>query len=395
MSQPARTILFVNVAHAIVHYLMLIYPTAVLAIAAESGMAYDRLIPLATGGLVAYGVLSLPAGWLADRMGQRTLLATYFFGAGVTSIAVAAADAPLAIAATLFLLGALCAIYHPVGLPLLVANSRRLGRDLGVNGVCGNLGAAAAAMLTAALTAALGWRAAFIVPGAVSIVAGLLYLRLTSAMPAGQSGASGETAVQPVMRPALAIAAAMIAILAGGMTYTILTVALPKIIDERTGMALSLEWTGMLATAVLACGALMQITVGRLIDRMKLPTLFVLLAGGQLAGLLLAALFTGPLMLIGLALTMAAIYGEVVVDDALIARYVPASIRGKAYGLSYCLGFATAGIATPLIGLLHADGFETLLTLTAACGAMLFLCAIGFRLAIGPGIPGRAPSLAG
>ncbi|WP_081991338.1 MFS transporter [Inquilinus limosus] len=396
MPSVARTVLFINIAHATTHYLMLVYPTAVLAVAAESGMAYDRLIPLATGGLVAYGLLSLPAGWLADRVGCRLLLVTHFIGAGAAAIGVGAADGPTAIAGWLLVLGAFCAIYHPVGLSLLVSSSRRLGFDLGLNGVCGNLGAALAAGLTAMLAAALGWRAAFLLPGAASVLCGVLYLALTSDSAGREAVEPGDEAVQPVARPGLAIASVVMATIAGGLTYMILTIALPKIIGERAGPAISLEGTGAIATAVLVCGAVAQIAVGRLIDRLALPTLFILLAAVQLAGLVLAALFTGPLLLIGLALVMAAIYGEVVVDDALVARFVPPSLRGKAFGLSYGLDSVLAGIAAPLIGALHAEGFARLLALTAVCGATLFLCALGFRLAIGGSGPaGRTAGAAG
>ncbi|MDQ0472554.1 MFS transporter [Labrys wisconsinensis] len=384
MSSPARTIAFVNAAHALVHYLMLIYPTAVLAVAAETGLAYDRLIPLATGGLIAYGVLSLPVGWVADRLGPRRLLAAFFIGSGLASAAVATAQGPAGLAAALLALGAACAIYHPVGLSMLAATSRRLGRDLGLNGVCGNLGASGAAALTALAAATLGWRAAFLLPGLAAIACGLVYLATTSDAPAGRADGAAPAEAEPVARPGLALAAAVLAILAGGITYSLVTIALPKIIDERAGADLTLAWTGTLATAVLVCGAAMQLVVGTLIDRVALPTLLVLLAASQMTGLLIAALFTGPLLLLGLALTMAAIYGEVVVDDALVARFVPAALRSKAYGVSYFLGFTTAGVAAPLIGLTHAGGgFGPLLALTAACGTALFLAAIGFRLAVG------------
>lgn len=384
MSSPARTIAFVNAAHALVHYLMLIYPTAVLAVAAETGLAYDRLIPLATGGLIAYGVLSLPVGWVADRLGPRRLLAAFFIGSGLASAAVATAQGPAGLAAALLALGAACAIYHPVGLSMLAATSRRLGRDLGLNGVCGNLGASGAAALTALAAATLGWRAAFLLPGLAAIACGLVYLATTSDAPVGRADGAAPAEAEPVARPGLALAAAVLAILAGGITYSLVTIALPKIIDERAGAGLTLAWTGTLATAVLVCGAAMQLVVGTLIDRVALPTLLVLLAASQMTGLLIAALFTGPLLLLGLALTMAAIYGEVVVDDALVARFVPAALRSKAYGVSYFLGFTTAGVAAPLIGLTHAGGgFGPLLALTAGCGTALFLAAIGFRLAVG------------
>lgn len=83
MRSPARSLIFINAAHALVHYAVLIYPTAVIAIGIELRMSYEQLIPLASGCFVAFGLLSLPAGWLADRLGRPLLLTLYFVGMGI------------------------------------------------------------------------------------------------------------------------------------------------------------------------------------------------------------------------------------------------------------------------------------------------------------------------
>ncbi|HZA93480.1 MAG TPA: hypothetical protein VE420_12705, partial [Gemmatimonadales bacterium] len=77
---PRRTIAFVNIAHALDHFVLLIYPTAVIAIAAEQQLPYASLIGLATGAFVAFGLFSLPMGWLAERIGRRNLLGIFFGG---------------------------------------------------------------------------------------------------------------------------------------------------------------------------------------------------------------------------------------------------------------------------------------------------------------------------
>src|SRR3954449_3941785 len=77
-----RTVIFVNLAHALDHFVLLIYPTAVIAIAAERGLDYSALIGLATGAFVAFGLFSLPMGWLSGRFGRRNLLAAFFGGCG-------------------------------------------------------------------------------------------------------------------------------------------------------------------------------------------------------------------------------------------------------------------------------------------------------------------------
>jgi MFS family permease len=377
-----RTVAFVNMAHALDHFVLLIYPTAVIAIAAERGLSYASLIGLATGAFVAFGLFSLPMGWLADRMGRRNLLAVFFGGSGIACLGLSTASSPTAFAIWLLVLGLFSAIYHPVGSAMLVTHARRLGRDLGVNGVWGNLGAALASGTTALLAASLGWRAAFIVPGLVCLAAGAVFLRLVPGDGDGQGRSGTASAVIPVARPMTLFLLFAVAIVAGGMTFNVTTIALPKIIDERAGVALPLALTGSLATTVFAFGALTQLLMGRLVDRFALPAIFAALSVLQPLGLGLAGFTAGVPMLFGLVLAMAAIYGQVVVNDAMVARYVPAQYRAKAYSVRYFLGFTTSGLAVPLIAFLHGTtGFGLVLSTAAVFGAVIFLCSIAFLLA--------------
>ena len=126
-------------------------------------------------------------------------------------------------------------------------------------------------------------------------------------------------------------------------------------------------------------GALTQIGVGRLIDRLSLPTIFVGLTVLQPIGLGLAAMTTGSPMLAGVAMAMAAIYGQVVLNDAMVARYVPPQARTRAYSVRYFLGFTTSGLAAPLIATLSkASGFGLVLATAAIFGAIIFIAAALF-----------------
>ena len=107
-----RTILFVNWAHALDHFVLLIFPTAVIAIAAELKRDYGDLIWLSTGAFVAFGLFALPIGWLADRFGRRALLTAFFFGYGAACLLVAVSTTFPMLAGALFLLGVFSAIYH-------------------------------------------------------------------------------------------------------------------------------------------------------------------------------------------------------------------------------------------------------------------------------------------
>jgi MFS family permease len=389
-----RTLLFVNIAHALDHFVLLIYPTAVIAIAAERGVPYGTLIGLSTGAFVAFGLFSLPVGWIADRVGRRNLLAVFFLGCGVACVGLSAAGGPIWLAAWLLVLGAFSAIYHPVGSSMLVTHARRLGRDLGVNGVWGNLGAAFASAVTALIAATLGWRAAFLLPGVVCLAAGAAFLRMVPSDGGGPARAGGPARTIPVSRPVLLFLVFAASIVAGGMTFNITTIALPKVIDERLGASLPLVLTGSLATAVFVFGAMTQLLMGRLVDRYALPSIFVGLSVLQPIGLSVAAYATGLPMVVGLVLAMAAIYGQVVVNDAMVARYVPPERRAKAFSIRYFLGFTTSGLAVPFIAVLHGwNGFPLVLGVAAAFGASIFLCAVLFLVvAQDRSVSARAPA---
>ncbi|RXF74578.1 MFS transporter [Hansschlegelia zhihuaiae] len=378
--QPAsrRAILFVNAAHALDHFVLLIYPTAVIAIAREQALDYGALIGLSTSAFVAFGLFSLPFGWIADRVGRRNLLAIFFLGCGAACLGVSTAATPLAFALWLLVLGVFSAIYHPIGSAMLVANATRLGRALGWNGVWGNMGAAAASGVTALIAAQAGWRVAFVAPGLVCLAVGVAFLLLVpSERDATASAKKASAAAATLARPGVMLAVFAVAIAAGGLTFNITTIGAPKAIDERLGLAVPLALVGSLATAIFVFGALTQLLVGRLVDRFSLPQIFVGLSVLQPLGLGLAAAATGAPMLLGLALAMAAIYGQVVVNDAMVARYAPPHLQAKVFGVRYFLGFTAAGFAAPLIAALHGiGGFATVFAAASAFGAAIFGAAL-------------------
>ncbi|MHB8763704.1 MAG: MFS transporter [Deferrisomatales bacterium] len=392
-----RTLRFVNAAHALDHFVLLVFPTAVLAIVAERGVSYAEWIRLATGAFVAFGLCSLPAGWLADRLGRRNLLAAFFAGCGLSCLGLALASTPAAFAVGLTALGAFAGVYHPVGSAWLVSHAGRLGRDLGVNGVWGNLGAAFASGVTAALAAWVGWRLSFAVPGIVCLTLGALFLaRVPGDGDTVARAKKASAAAVAVTRPRVLLALFAAAIVAGGFTFNLTTVSLPKVLDERLGFALPLAAVGSVATAVFLAGALTQLTVGRLIERFPLPGLFVGLSVLQPLGLGLAALTTGAPLLAGLVLAVAAIYGQVVINDAMVARYVPGRYQARAFGLRYFIGFTTAGAAVPLLAALHGlGGFVPVLAAAAGFGGLIFGAALGFfalaRPAPAADLPAGAP----
>ena len=142
MNSPSRVITFVNAAHFIDHYAMLIFAAAVIIMGPALGMAYSELLPYATPGFVAFGAGSLITGWLGDRWSRRHMMVIFFIGIGASMISVGFVQTPLQLGAALLAIGLFASIYHPVGTAMIVSYADKLGREMGLNGVWGNLGVA-------------------------------------------------------------------------------------------------------------------------------------------------------------------------------------------------------------------------------------------------------------
>ena len=221
---------FINWAHALDHYVLLIYPTVVIGLQGVYSRSYGELIALGTASFVAFGVFSLPAGWLADRWSRRDMMLLFYAGCGISLLGAASAPNLIVLACALFALGVFGAIYHPVGTAMLVEQARSRGRSLALNGVCGNFGAALAAGITAALAAGFGWRAAFAIPGLVCLITAALYLRLIP-RETHKPKSRGSVAEVPLATWTAANMFLLFVVisLCAGLVFHIVSVALPKI----------------------------------------------------------------------------------------------------------------------------------------------------------------------
>jgi MFS family permease len=358
---------FNNFAHAVDHYVMLIFPTVVIAMMAVYQRSYAELIALATASFFAFGIFSLPAGWLADRWSRRNMMIVFYIGCGISLIGAAFAPNLIVLAAALFALGVFAAIYHPVGTAIVVAEATNRGRTLAFNGVCGNLGVAFAAGMTATITAWLGWRSAFLLPAAVCIVTGLAYLMM---IPDDRHQAASRSST-PEVRLAVWIMASVFGlfILIGttaGLVFNTVTIALPKVIDERVGSSISLVAVGGLATAVFLTGAIAQFTVGRILEKHPPHLIFAAVGFLQFVGVVWVFYATGYMLLLALAFAMAFVYAQVTVNDFVIARYTADAWRARIYAVRYFITYVISGAAVSMIALLHSrGGFDLVLGATA------------------------------
>jgi MFS family permease len=158
MQRSKVKFLYLNLGHFLDHLFMLVFASvAALRLTGEWGMSYAALIPYATPGFIAFGVCAVLAGWIADKWSREGMIVIFFIGIGISSILAGLANTPIQIAVGLTLIGIFAAIYHPVGLAMVVQGRVRTGMPLAVNGVFGNLGVASAALLTGFLIDSAGF----------------------------------------------------------------------------------------------------------------------------------------------------------------------------------------------------------------------------------------------
>jgi len=367
---------FLNLGHLLDHLAMLVFPTAVVAIAREWNQPYADLLPLALGSFIAFGVFAIPAGWLADHWSRYKVMALFYFGIGASLFATGFAQSSWQIAAGLIVVGAFAAIYHPVGIAMLVASPTKMGSLLGWNGLWGNLGLASAALLTGALVDSLGWRAAFFVPGAICMLAGAAFLVLVRD-PGKVKKTSKSIGLHVDARMMSRIMAIMlIATACGGIIFNSTTISMPKVFDERlSALTQTSLGIGALVALVYTMAAFAQVLMGALIDRMELRRLMIGVGLVQIPMLWLAANLQGWAMLGVALLMMLAVFGQIPLNDAIVGRYVADEYRARVLGVRYVVSLGVAAVAVPLISTLHKTegGFANVFLVLAvlASGVMV------------------------
>jgi MFS family permease len=264
---------------------------------------------------------------------------------------------------------------------LVEAAGARVGRSVGINGVFGNMGVATAPVITALIAARAGWHWAFLLPGALCMLVGLLYLRepALDMVKAGGPQKPFPTIPPAVVRRAVMVLLSIAAV--SGLVFNAFTLLLPKLMQERLAASPDLlPVVGMLAFLATLCGGLTQFTVGHMIDRYTLKRVFLPLALVQVPCLLLLSMVQGWAVLPLAALMAASIFGQVTVNETMTARYVAPALRAKLYSVRFTNGFLGAAIASPLVGFLHeATGNLALpMVVLAAFGAITLACALLF-----------------
>jgi MFS family permease len=372
--------LLLNIGHFLDHLFTLIFATvAALALHREWGLGYGDLLAYATPGFFAFGLFALPAGWLADKWSREGMMSVFFIGIGLVSIATSFARTPLEIGIGLFVIGVFAAIYHPVGLALVVEKWKNTGMRIAVNGVWGNLGVASAALVTGFFIDHGGWRIAFVVPGVVSIAVGVAYTILMwpeIVQPRPPVRAKAAAKVLPADIKALLLRVSIIVFLTTAVSSIVFqstTFALPKVFDERLGgIAVSATAIGQLAFLVFALASIGQLVVGHFLDRVGPRTVFMAAAAIQLVFFAVMPGLADWAALACAMVFMLAAFGQIPINDYMIGRLAEGEWRARVYGMRYVVSFTALAAALPLIAFVYERwGFDALFRVLAISAAII------------------------
>ena len=345
--------------------MLLVFASAVTSIAVEFGLTrWEDLMPYAAGAFIMFGFGSIPSGRLGDLWGRRKMMLIFFYGTGVSCFLVAITQSPVQIAIALTLLGCFSSIYHPVGIPMLLRNAAKPGSTIGWNNLAGNMGIAAAALITGFMVKYFGWRAAFIAPGLISLALGILFSRHAPEETEAPAKKKAEKQAIPKHIAFRAMLVMTVAATSGALLFNFTTNGNNELLRERfTGIISDPALLGILLAVIYAVAAFSQVIVGKLLDRVAMKPLYMGIVISQINLLLLATQSTGWLLFALAIGYMAAIFGAIPFVDAMVVRYIDDRMRSRVTGIRIAIAFGVSGLAVYLLGpIVKATSFEMLLT---------------------------------
>ncbi len=316
-----------------------------------------------TGGMAAF---QIPAGFLAERWGERRLLAagTAVTAAGFIAAGWAGGFVPLLI--LLLAAGLGSGVQHPLSSSLVskayeTGNRRTALGTYNFSGDVGKAGVAAAIGLAAGL---IGWRAAGAAYGVLGVVAALAIVPMLSRLGAGDRELRAEAGGASVSGWGIRDGRGFSALCAIGMvdnaTRTGFLTFMPFILISKD---LGVGGVGLAFALVFIGGATGKFVCGLVADRFGVIRTVVLTEVATTALILVVVaaplpLAMGVLIPLGIALngTSSVLYGTV-------ADLVSSQRRSRAYALYYSLTIGASALAPTVWGFV-GDGAGVPATLT-------------------------------
>lgn len=330
------------------------------------------------------GFVNLPAGWLADRLGPRLLIAIAIVGTGLAGLMVGMAQNYAMMVIFLILLAVVGGGYHVSAPPLIAASTRQdnQGAALGLHMIGGTGSLFIAPLAAVGIAAIWGWRGPFLSISLPVILFGLIFYVLLSrrlaAHDPGDTGKAREKKVPEVagndtpgrgsiMQGPL-VPFLVLSVLSGAIMMTPLSF-LPLLLADKFGATQTA--IGVYISLIALGGLIASPLAGYLSDRLGTERVMIgmVLMGAPLIvllnnvpyGLFLVAILLG----IGMVAT-----ARIPIAESFLITNAPERYRSRILGIFYFGGAELSGVLTPVAGnFIDRFGFES--TFNMAAGAVL------------------------
>ena len=340
--------IWLNISHFLDHFIMLVFAKAAYDAGRHFGMSYEEIIVYGVAGFVLFGGMAPVAAQMADRYSRSLMMVVYHFGIGIAAVLAGLAQSVWQLGAAIGLIGVFAAIYHPVGIAMLIKSNRSIGFRLGINGVFGNMGVAAAPLIIGLLLTVGDWRLCFIASGLFCIGYGVVFILalVEEAAPAGKTKSKMATGFAPGWK--IALGSMLLSTASGGFIFGAMTFVVPRYFEiSLPNVSTSVAITGLLASLVYAAASFSQIGVGWLIDRVAPKWVLFSIGVGQVIFVALAARFTDYALFFAMLVAMCFVFGQIPITDTILSRYVPDNWRARVLSVKFMVNLTIGATVLP------------------------------------------------
>ncbi len=351
--------IWLNISHFLDHFIMLVFAKAAYDAGRHFGMSYEEIIVYGVAGFVLFGGMAPVAAQMEDRYSRSLMMVVYHFGIGIAAVLAGLAQSVWQVGAAIGLIGVFAAIYHPVGIAMLIKSNRSIGFRLGINGVFGNMGVAAAPLIIGLLLTVGDWRLCFIASGLFCIGYGVVFILalVEEAAPAGKTKSKMATGFAPGWK--IALGSMLLSTASGGFIFGAMTFVVPRYFEiSLPNVSTSVAITGLLASIVYAAASFSQIGVGWLIDRVAPKWVLFSIGVGQVIFVALAARFTDYALFFAMLVAMCFVFGQIPITDTILSRYVPDNWRARVLSVKFMVNLTIGATVLPICGAILQSGYE-------------------------------------
>ena len=370
--------MYINIGHFLDHFMMLIFAKAAFDAGRHFGLSYDEIIIYGTLGLFLFGAAAPLAGWLADKYSRSLIIIIYPFGVSLGAFLCFLSSSPIMLGFSIGVIGFFAAIFHPVGIAMLIRDSNKVGIRLGVNGVWGNMGVAAAPVLTGFIILNSNWQLSFLVPSLICLIFGIAQLRGFKEIDIKEEKTKQKISNGLVEGWKIVLLSLAMTTLAGGFIFGSLTFLIPRIFEVNlSGISVDIAITGLLAGIVYAIASLSQVGVGYLIDRYSPKIILGFVGIGQFFLIYLSSLYIDYALFFVMLMAMFFVFGQVPITDAILVRYVDDQWRARILSVKFLINLCAGASVLPLVSLFLGYGytFSDLLTILSCLAIFVVISA--------------------